>query len=179
MSLPRSAQAPHIFLHSYASPRAIAPMSKMRPGDFRFTGAFFLSRTHKTTVHTAASLHCSCPANRDKGNLLLAPATLSNTVREAKKKLGLFLFYWGRFDGNIPINRKTHRNGYSRHLGLSKSKCKRSFAFHKFSSMKSTAGLPRGLGTLPEGRPQWAKTLAEKGRNKTKREQKLFALCCL
>lgn len=40
-------------------------------------------------------------------------------------------------------------------------------------------GLSRGLGTLPEGRPQWAKTLAEKGRNKTKREQKLFALCCL
>lgn len=31
----------------------------------------------------------------------------------------------------------------------------------------------------PEYMPQWAKTLAEKGRNKTKREQKLFALCCL
>jgi len=45
--------------------------------------------------------------------------------------------------------------------------------------MKNTVGLPRGLGTPPEGRPQWAKTLAEKGRNKTKREQKLFALCCL
>ena len=99
-------------------------------------------------MHTAASLHCSCPADRNKGNLLLAPATLSNTVREAKKKLGLFLFYRGRFDGNTPINRKAHRNGASRHLGLSKSKCKRSFAFHQFSSMKSTAGLPRGLGTL-------------------------------
>ena len=154
-------------------------MSKMRPGDFRFTGAFFLSRTHKTTVHTAASLHCSCPAHRNKGNLQLAPATLSNTVREAKKKLGLFPFYRGRFGGKSPINRKAHRNGRAQHLGLSKSKCKRSFAFHQFSSMKSTAGLPRGLGTLPEGRPQWAKTLAEKGRNKTKREQKLFALCCL
>ena len=86
-------------------------MSQMRPGDFRFTGAFFLSRTHKTTVHTATSLHCSCPADRNKGNLLLAPATLSNTVREAKKKLGFFLFYRGRFDGNTPINRKAHRNG--------------------------------------------------------------------
>jgi hypothetical protein len=62
-------------------------------------------------VHTAASLHCSCPANQNKGNLLFAPATLSNTVREAKKKLGLFPFYKGRLDGNAPINRKVHRNG--------------------------------------------------------------------
>lgn len=45
--------------------------------------------------------------------------------------------------------------------------------------MKNTMGLPRDLGTQPEGRPPWAKTLAEKGRNTTKREQKLFALCCL
>lgn len=67
-------------------------MSKMRPGDFRFTGAFFLSRTHKTTVHTATSLHCLCPANRNKGNLLLAPATLSKTVREAKKNWGFSHF---------------------------------------------------------------------------------------
>ncbi len=62
-------------------------------------------------MHTAASLHCSCPANRNTGKLLFAPTTLSNTVREAKKKLGLFPFYKGRFDGNVPINRKAHRNG--------------------------------------------------------------------
>jgi len=68
---------------------------------FDSPGRFFLSRTHKTTVHTAASLHCSCPANRNKGNLLLAPATLSIQSAKREKNWG-FSYFIGDFSMEMP-----------------------------------------------------------------------------
>ena len=80
---------------------------KSSPTKFDSPGRIFRAGRTKQQSTSQQPLRCSCPVHRNKGKHLFAPCNFEQYSPRSEKKLGVFPFCRGHFDGKAPINRKT------------------------------------------------------------------------